>query len=967
MTTKINLSNIDSEQDYSSLATTLFAKANVAANIANTALATASTILKVTSIVYPGDDTAADTAGGQTITLTGTGFVSGASVLINGSAVGVVSVANSTTLTFTSPSANSGSYVIYIVNPDGGTAISIPGIQYSGTPTWTTAAGSLGSLYETAAFSNTVVATGDTVTYSLQSGTLPPGATFSSNGTITGTSSTLSSPTTYTFTVRATDAQNQDTDRSFSITINPDAVTWSSPTTNASYTITPNVAMSNVTLVATSAAGANIFYSANTLPTGVSLTGNTIFGTPTVSNETTTSLVTATANTTSESSSIVLNWTVSVAGEPFFKYNSLLLSGDGTNNAQNNTFLDGSTNNFTITRNGNTTQGTFSPYGPNWSNYFGSANYISAPSNAAFGFGTGDFTVEAWVFPNEAYTTYNYIWATGITNGLVFYVLGGVLYVRQYGASDLLASSTAPALNTWTHVAATRSGTTLRIFVNGVQTGTTTNSTNFATGSGFIGNDGTNAAPWLGYISNMRVVKGTAVYTSNFTPSTTPLTAISGTSILTCQSNRFIDNSSNSFALTVSGTPTIQRFSPFSPTQAYSTSTIGGSGYFVFNSDYLTTPSASAFNLASNNFTIEGWVYLLGAQGLVGQGSVVLGKWTIGGGGAGPDWFFGILNPNQLYFSCMTTGGSELSVAASSTIPYNTWTHLAAVRNSNTITIYQNGSSVGTLAISSAIRITGTTPVRTCVWDSAGSNYYGYLSDVRLVNGTAIYTTAFTPPTAPLTAITNTSLLLSMTNAGIIDNTMINNLQTVGNAKISTTQSKFGGSSMSFDGSGDYLSIPSSPQYSFGTGDFTIEGWAYPTSGTNNGLFQISDTSGGFKTSAGNSLAIHILGTNSATLYANGSIYNCPNNTLPFNTWTHLAIVRSSGVTKLYINGSLVTTIGTSGSITDTTNYSGTHIVIGGYYSTSYLWNGYVDDFRITKGVARYTANFTPPTALIKQ
>ena len=112
---------------------------------------TGSTIVapRVSTITYPGDDTAADTAGGQTIILTGSGFVAGANVLINGSAVGVVSVVSSTSITFTSPANSTGSYVVYVVNPDGSTAIAIPGIQYSGTPTWTTAAGTLGNVYET--------------------------------------------------------------------------------------------------------------------------------------------------------------------------------------------------------------------------------------------------------------------------------------------------------------------------------------------------------------------------------------------------------------------------------------------------------------------------------------------------------------------------------------------------------------------------------------------------------------------------------------------------------------------------------------------------------------------------------------------------------------------------------------------------------------------------------------------------
>ena len=90
-------------------------------------------------------------------------------------------------------------------------------------------------------------------------------------------------------------------------------------------------------------------------------------------------------------------------GDPNFENVTLLLHGDGTNGGQNNTFVDGSTNNFTITRNGNTTQGSFSPYGDFWSNYFdGTGDALTTATSAALNiFTSGDFTVELFAFANS--------------------------------------------------------------------------------------------------------------------------------------------------------------------------------------------------------------------------------------------------------------------------------------------------------------------------------------------------------------------------------------------------------------------------------------------------------------------------------------------------------------------------------------------------------------------------------------
>lgn len=204
-------------------------------NMSGTALSVNTIVTpKVSTIGYPGDDTAANIAGGQTITLTGTGFQVGASVLIAGTVVNVVSFVSSTQLTFTTPSMSAGSYVLYVINTDGGTAISVPGIQYSGVPTWSTSAGSLGSPVKASSVTYTVAATGDApVTYSVVSGSLPSGLSLNStSGVISGTTPTVGSATTYNFTIRASDAQNQDTDRAFSLT-----VTVVNPTPSVDYLI----------------------------------------------------------------------------------------------------------------------------------------------------------------------------------------------------------------------------------------------------------------------------------------------------------------------------------------------------------------------------------------------------------------------------------------------------------------------------------------------------------------------------------------------------------------------------------------------------------------------------------------------------------------------------------------------------------------------------------------------------------
>jgi hypothetical protein len=621
-----------------------------------------------------------------------------------------------------------------------------------------------------------------------------------------------------------------------------------------------------------------------------------------------------------------------------FKNVTMLLHGNGTNGAQNNTFVDSSTNNFSITRNGNTTQGTFSPYGANWSNYFdGSGDTLNTASNAAFGFGSGAWTFEAWVYPTTSQTD-NWIIATNDAGKLRMRVgASGYLSFYTDTGSVSLNSTTVVTVNAWSHVAICYDGTTLSLYQNGTRTATSTVSiSNGSANSCYIGSNTVGGGYWNGYISNARVVKGSAVYSgATYTVPTTPLTAISGTSLLTCADNRFIDDSTNNFAITKNGDVSVQRFSPFNATSAYSTSVIGGSGYFDGSGDYLSLPSNSAFAFGTGDFTVDGWVYSTST----GSAS----KTIFNTGGSGNNFSVYLTSTNQLNYVVelvTATGGG--------TVPLNTWTHIACSRSSGTIRLFINGTQVYSGSETSSISQSAPNV------SSSTYPFFGYMSNIRVVKGTAVYTSAFTPPTAPVTAITNTVLLLDFTNAGVLDNAMMNDLETVGNAQISTSVKKYGTGSIAFDGSGDWLNAISSPNYGYGSGDFTIEFWAYPTSSS--GVQVFLDQRTGSSTSA-----VPTIYTSSGTIYYYTSGSNrITGSSLSLNQWSHIAICRSGTSTKMFINGTQ------SGStFTDTTTYLNAPVRVGDGNDGAgpYPFSGYIDDFRITKGFARYTANFTAPTA----
>jgi hypothetical protein len=536
----------------------------------------------------------------------------------------------------------------------------------------------------------------------------------------------------------------------------------------------------------------------------------------------------------------------------------------------------------------------------------------------------------------------------------------GDLYWYANGATVL--SYSGISVGVWTHVAVSRSGSTIRMFVNGTLTSSATDSINYNSSTGtYIGAD-LSAQYFNGYVSNIRLVKGTAVYTSSFTPSTTPLTAITNTSLLTCQSNRFIDNSASPLTITVNGTPSVQRFNPFGASTAYSTSVIGGSGYFDGTGDYLSTPNVAALQpgTSTNPFCVECWVYPTNTPA---SDIAILGNYKVTSYPTNTDGF-DILqtSSNQVQFRWGYPNYADSG--NSSALVLNTWNHIAVCRNSSgSMSCYLNGTRWFNTSTNTSI----TNATASSFWVGwAGSlsgttinPFLGYISNARLVKGSAVYdptSSTLTVPTAPLTAITNTSLLTNFTNGAIFDNAMMNDLETVGNAQISTSVKKYGTGSLAFDGTGDAL-YSTSQSVIFGTGDFTLEFWVYFNAVNNSTVKFIYD----MRNSGATSASFLAQEAGNTWTYWNGAGTSISSgftsSTFTSSTWTHVAICRSSGTTRFFAGGTL------TNSAADTSNYANSTLTFGARYSYSDGLNAYIDDLRITKGYARYTATFTPPTA----
>jgi hypothetical protein len=695
--------------------------------------------------------------------------------------------------------------------------------------------------------------------------------------------------------------------------------------------------------------------------------------------------------------------------------NTTILLKTNNQSIRSTTATDSSANSLILTRTGTPSTGWTSPYQTvgYWSNYFNGTSYLSNASSSAFTFGTADFTVEYWIFVSSLPAVFKAVCggAASSATDIFFGFNGSGSPYASHSANWPVYTTTLMPLGAWTHIAFTRSSGTWKIYINGVDsTFASQSNPNITTATLGIGalSNGTNG--FTGYLSNLRVIKGQAlISTGNFTPPTSPVTAttvgwtganvatsITGTvSLLACQNNRFIDNSTNNI-LTPTSSPQIS--SSYYPSTFPAPDASVGAVYLNGTTDYLSAPSATAFAFGSGvDFTVECWVYLTAYSSGGTLGGALVG--TAFGGFTG--WFINSgqdINTLRITSNASGSWADNITVSAGNGLQLNQWTHIAFVRNGGNLTLYKNGISAASMTGASAYNFTSPTNtvyIGICT-DGSSSRYVpGYISNVRIVKGTAVYTGNFTPPTNFLTQVggtysntanlvtsiasSNTSLLVNFADSNFnspIANTANNNLF-IDNGPYAYPVSRVGtatqGGFSPFLPDGywsnyflttDSINNTTSTAGVFNSNNFTVECWFYPLSTATSGLnYLISSLNGA--SSNGWQLYYNNTGWGVRSNFTNFISGAGASNIPTVNAWNHIAWCRndSSGTATyyLYLNGKRI-------NANDTTMGTWTDVSININLTSGNNFNGYISNVRLVNGVAVYAAGaqnvqvFTPPS-----
>jgi hypothetical protein len=660
--------------------------------------------------------------------------------------------------------------------------------------------------------------------------------------------------------------------------------------------------------------------------------------------------------------------------DEFYEYVTFTLHANGANGSTS--FPDSSLLGNAVAVNGNAQVSTTqSKFGGSSIAFDGNGDYLVASSSSAFALQAGDWTIECWVYFNALSGYQNIIDFRTTSSSAVCPIISanGSTLLFDVGSTTCISVTSALTTGNWYHIAVAKSAGSTRMFLNGTQVGST-----YADSNSYVNNSSLNIGRYPvsnisflnGYVDELRITKGYARYTSNFSVPTGPYEDegnpladpfYSNVSLLlpmngSDNSTTFTDKSPNALTVTANGDAKLS-----TAVKRYGVS----SAVFDGNGDFLTVDLTTANATGAGDYTLECWVYPTNYADTTNN-HIAHFKNDTGSATTVLAWA-----SNNVGTVSVSTGAVALLTGSGTyKLRLNAWNHVAVTRAGSTMRLFVNGNQDASVTDSTSRSFNAVIIGKYNYSATNGLYWTGYIDDFRITKNVARYTADFIPPlphadygTLADPYLGASTLWMPMegpvNSTGFFDRADRQIVTTVGNAKISNAQYKWGLTSAALDGSGDYLTLPLTASLQFGSDDFAIECWVYLVSRVSSYPCIFSNYSsyaaGSISLFAGHGSA----NTSKYQVAINGVAFPPLQSAadIRYSSWTHLAVVRNGNTLTLYINGVANGTYTVTGM---SFNGNGSLFGVGttlDNVANGYI-NGYIDDFRIVKGHALYTTNF---------
>ena len=351
------------------------------------------------------------------------------------------------------------------------------------------------------------------------------------------------------------------------------------------------------------------------------------------------------------------------------------------------------------------------------------------------------------------------------------------------------------------------------------------------------------------------------------------------------------------------------------------------------SSNRVEISTSNDFSMSTGDFTIECWIHPNSTS--ASDGSLFVTH-------DGSNYFALNYSPNTSRFNIyLNSGGPSWSpIAPEGLLEYAKWNHVALVKHSNVVKLYVNGLAIGSYSHSAAVGYTAASTTLCRIGGGGGGSVNSYMQDMRIYKGVAKYTDTFTCGSQDSTVIADSPSGVALSR------------------KLDPPLS----GSVGFEGTTSYLSIPHSTDLNLTNQDFCLEAFIYPV-GSSNSQFGYVFNKGyslqvSFRNNSNTCRMVAYFASSGSGSYDILNDFSSGTGSVPLHQWSHIALIRTSGTVKWFINGVEKASTSASGTVHSNTDA----FTLGTYLpsASNYEFKGSISNARITIGEAVYTSNFTP-------